>query len=91
MKRIRIERNEWRDTYLRTTVWKFPSVVLVPFVLFIFHIEWWTFGLLVAVSIFLWVIDSMGYSIVPAMLALRAWIAGKVIKRRPSMFNKTLD
>ena len=89
--KIQILNGFWRES-ARSVRLAFMSVyVVLPLLLFLLHIRWWTLGVLVATIIVMTVIERFGFSPPVAALALRALIAGRVVKRRRSMFSKRLD
>lgn len=90
-KGIQIYNGFWRET-ARSVRLAFMSVyVLAPLMLFLLHIRTWTFILLIATIILMTIIERFGYTPPVALLAVRAKFAGKRVKRRRSMFGKTLD
>lgn len=91
MKGIEIFDGFWRDTASQPRLWFMSAYVTVPLLLFLLHIRYWTFGLLVFTIVLMVVIERYGYTPPVAILAVRAWMAGKMVKRRRSMFSKRLD
>lgn len=81
----------WRDTGRPARLFFMSAYLAVPLLLFLLHIRLWTFMLLVLTIAVLTFIEQYGYTPAIALLALRARIAGKRVKRRKSMFNKWLD
>lgn len=91
MKGIKIFNGFWRET-ARPVRLAFMSVyVLAPLMLFLLHIRTWTLVLLIATIVVMTIIERFGYTPPVALLAIRARIAGKLVKRRASMFSKRLD
>lgn len=89
--KVQILNGFWRES-ARSVRLAFMSVyVLGPLLLFLLHIRFWTFGVLITTIVVMTVIEQFGYTPPVAMLALRALIAGKLVKRRRSMFGKRLD
>lgn len=91
MKGYLILKGFWRDTGRQLKLFVFNAYLAVPLLIFLLHITWWTFTLLVATAIFMFVIERKGFTVPVALLALRAWIAGRLVKRRRSLFAKQLD
>lgn len=91
MRGIEIPMGYWRDTAQPLLLGFMSAYVTIPLMMFLLHIRLWTFLLLVATVIVMTVIERYGYSPPVALLALRARIAGRVVKRRKSMFSKRLD
>ena len=91
MKGIEIFDGFWRESARPARLAFMSAYVGIPLMLFLLHIRWWTFGVLVATIIVMTVIERFGYTPPVALLALRAWMAGKLVKRRRSMFSKRLD
>tara|TARA_B100001105_G_scaffold136374_2_gene109240 strand:+ start:3124 stop:3402 length:279 start_codon:yes stop_codon:yes gene_type:complete len=91
MKGIEIFDGFWRDSARAVRLAFMSAYVAVPLMVFLLHIRWWTFVVLVVTIIVMTVIERFGYTPPVALLALRAWVAGKLVKRRRSMFSKRLD
>lgn len=91
MKRIEIVNNFWRESGRSLRLFVFSAHVAVPLLLFMLHIRTWTFVLLVVTVVTMMVIERLGFTVPVAMLALRAKIAGPLVKRRRSLFAKRLD
>lgn len=91
MKGIEIFDGFWRDSARAVRLAFMSAYVAVPLMVFLLHIRWWTFVVLVVTILVMTVIERFGYSPPVALLALRAWVAGKLVKRRRSMFSKRLD
>jgi hypothetical protein len=81
----------WRESARPLRLFIFSAYVAVPLLLFLLHITYWTLGLLVATIVLMVVIERFGFTVPVAVLAFRAWCAGKLIKRRRSFFAKRLD
>lgn len=91
MKGIEIFQGFWRESARALRLAFMSAYVAVPLMLFLLHIRMWTFVLLIATIIVMQVIERFGYTPPVALLALRALIAGRLVKRRRSMFSKRLD
>ncbi|MEJ6002651.1 IcmT/TraK family protein [Paucibacter soli] len=91
MKGFKILQGFWRESARAARLFFMSAYVAVPLMLFLLHIRWWTLGVLVSTIAVMTVIENFGYSPPVALLAVRAWIAGKQVKRRKSMFSKRLD
>jgi hypothetical protein len=91
MKGIEIYEGFWRESARAVRLAFMSAYVAVPLLVFFLHIRWWTFWFLVATVAAMTIIEQFGYTPPVALLALRARIAGKLVKRRRSMFSKRLD
>ena len=91
MKDIEIFDGFRRDSARPARLFFKSAYVALPLMVFLLHIRWWTFGVLVATIVIMTIIERFGYTPPVALLAVRAWIAGNVVKRRRSMFGKRLD
>ena len=91
MKGIEIYVGFWRESARSLRLFFFSAWVAIPLLIFILHITWITFGLLIATIVGMMFIEHMGFTVPVAMLAARAWLAGRVVKRRRSFFAKKLD
>lgn len=91
MKGITIYQNFWRESARGLRLAMFSAHVAVPVLLFILHIRWWTFGVLMTTIVTMMVIERLGFTVPVAILALRAKLAGPFVKRRRSMFAKQLN
>ncbi len=90
MKGVDILTGFWRDTARTPRFWIFSAYIVVPLVLFLFHIRWWTFTVLVVAIGVMSIIEYFGYTPPVAALSLRMWLAGKRVTRRRQLFNKKL-
>jgi intracellular multiplication protein IcmT len=91
MKLIEVLQGFWRETGRAPRLWFFSAYIAVPLVFFLFHIRLWTFLLLVLSIAGMTVIERFGYTPPVALLALRAWIAGKVVTRRRNLLHKEIN
>ena len=91
MKGIAIFDGFWRDSARSLRLFFFSAYVAIPLLVFLLHITLWTFGLLIATIVLMVVIERLGFTVPVAVLAARAWCAGKLVKRRRSFFAKRLD
>lgn len=91
MKGVKIYDGYWRDSARPLRMFIFSAWIGLPILAFMLHIRWWTFGVLVATIVLLRVIEHFGFTIPVAALAVRATLAGRLVKRRYSMFGKYLD
>ena len=80
----------WRDSARTPRFLIFSAYIAVPLVVFLFHIRWWTFIVLVLSIVLMTIIEYFGYTPPVAALAFRAWIAGKKVTRRRHLFSKKL-
>ena len=91
MKGIQILNGFWRESARSARLAFMSAYVVVPLMLFLLHIRWWTFSVLVVTIILMTIIENFGFTPPVAVLAVRSWIAGKRVKRRKSMFSIRLD
>ena len=91
MRGIQILNGFWRDSGRPVRLAFMSAYVVGPLMLFLLYIRTWTFALLVLTIIGMVVIERFGFTPPVALLALRAFCAGKLVKRRRSMFSKRLD
>lgn len=89
--RIEIITNFWRESARSLRLFVFSAYVAVPMLLFLLHIRYWTLGLLMTTIAVMMVIERLGFTVPVALLALRAKVAGRLVKRRRSFFAKRLD
>lgn len=69
--------SSWRDTARPVMLGPINSIAFLPLLLFIFNIQFWTFGLMVLVVIVLQVLDFYGFTPVVFARFLRSTIAGR--------------
>jgi intracellular multiplication protein IcmT len=81
----------WRESARGLKLFFLPAWTGVPLLFFLLHITWFTFLLLVATIVAMMIVERFGYTVPVALLAIRAKIAGKVVKRRRCFFNWKLD
>lgn len=81
----------WRESARSLRLFVFSGYVAIPLLLFLLHIRVWTLMLLIATVITMALIERRGYTVPVAVLAARAFVAGKLVKRRRSFFAKRLD
>ena len=91
MKGIEIFQGFWRESARPVRLFFLSAYVAIPLMVFLLHIRMWTFVLLVLTIVAMTVIERFGFTPPVAVLAIRAWLAGKTVKRRRSMFRKRLD
>lgn len=91
MKGVEIKDAFWRESARSPRFSIFSAYIAVPLVVFLFHIRIWTLVLLVVTIITMTVIEYFGYTPPVAVMALRAWIAGKKVTRRRHLFDKKLN
>lgn len=91
MKGIKILDGFWRESARPVRFFFISAYALGPTFLFMLHIRYWTLGVLVSTLAVMFAIEQFGFTPPVAVLALRSFIAGKLVKRRKSMFNKILD
>lgn len=89
--KVEILRGFWRESARPARIFFMSAYVVGPLMLFLLHIRYWTLGVLIVTVALMTIIERFGYTPPVAILAVRAWIAGKVVKRRKSFFNKRLD
>lgn len=88
---IAIIPNVWRDVARGMRFGFLPAYAAVPFMLFTFHIRWWTFGVLLVTLAAIWFLERKGYTAWVAALVLRSWVAGRCVSRRRKMGMKYLN
>lgn len=67
----------WRDTARPARFFFVDYRAAFPLLLFLLHIEWWTFFLAVAFTLFLGLIERYGFSVTVFFRFLRATLAGR--------------
>jgi uncharacterized membrane protein len=91
MKNIEILDGFWRHSGGGVRLFIFSAWLTIPLLAFMLHITWFTFGALVLTLGLMWLIERHGFTIPVAVLAVRAFFAGRVVKRRRHFFAKQLD
>lgn len=91
MKGIKIFDGFWRESGRPVRFFFISSYAVAPMMLFLLHIRYWTLGVFVGTLIAMFVMEQFGFTPPVAILAIRSLIAGRLVKRRKSMFNKRLD
>lgn len=91
MRGIEILSGFWRESARSARLAFMSAYVVAPMMLFLLHIRWWTFWVLVLTLVVMTIIERFGFTPPVAILAVRAKLAGKLVKRRRSMFSKRLD
>lgn len=71
----------WRNTMKPVRFFMLDARVAIFFMIFIFHMRVWTFGLFVVVGLFFWFLEKRGLGFGAAMRTFRTWILGR---RRPA-------
>jgi len=71
-------KNRWRNTALVARFFIFDARAVLPFVGFLAHIKWWTFGVAVFSFVLFGILERFGISVSVALRLLRSWIAGPV-------------
>lgn len=82
---------EWRESARELKFFIFSGWVFIPVLVFVMHITMVTFIILVITIAAMKVIEYFGFTVPVAVLALRARLAGRVVKRRRHLLNKKLD
>ncbi|MFK4705824.1 intracellular multiplication protein IcmT [Roseateles asaccharophilus] len=91
MLKVKVLQGFWRESARPARIFFMSAYVVGPLMLFLLHIRYWTLGLLLVTIAAMSIIERFGYTPPVAILAIRAWFAGKLVKRRKSFFNKRLD
>ena len=67
----------WRDTGRPSKLWLFNSSATFPLLIWLFHIQWWTFILAISVMTFFTVLGYYGFTIYVFGRFVRSTVAGK--------------
>lgn len=67
----------WRASMTMPRFLLFDARVIAAFVLLVFHLRIWTFAVLVATALTLWVVEHYGYRFPNALRAARNALAGR--------------
>ena len=67
----------WRDSARSSRLGPLDSSATFPILLLMFNIEWWTFGIVVFMIIFLSVLSRYGFTIPVFFRFVRSKLAGK--------------
>lgn len=79
--RVSILRAYWRDTARTCMLGPVDAFVLVPTMIFVLHIRYWTLALLAITILAVLVLQRFGYTPFIAFLAIRSRLAGKRVHR----------
>lgn len=71
-------KNVWWNTALSARFFMFEAYSVLPFVVFLAHITWWTFGLATATFLLFVALERFGITVVVALRLLRSFIAGPI-------------
>lgn len=72
----------WRDTGRQPKVGPFSFYMVYPFVGWLLHMRYWTFGLVVLVGVFFGVLEYYGFTPAVFFRSIRAKLAGPRRMRR---------
>lgn len=75
--KVRVIDSTWFNTAREVRILGLSGYVVIPFVLYIFHIRWWTTFALIAVIIVMAIMDRLGMPPNIFGLYIRSKIAGK--------------
>lgn len=67
----------WRASMKMPRFLMFDARVLAAFLLLVFHLRMWTFGVLCVTALALWLIETYGYRFPNALRGVRSLIAGR--------------
>jgi intracellular multiplication protein IcmT len=67
----------WRDSAREVKFFVWDAKAVFPFVLFLMHITWWTFGIAFFVMFFFTILNRFGFSIEVFGRWLRSLLAGR--------------
>ena len=73
----------WRETMRPARFLIFDARAAWALLLFIVHIEWWTLFIAITVMSTLLLFERKGLTVAAAMLAIRAWFAGRLRPATP--------
>ena len=73
----------WRDSSREAKFWIFDAFTSLPFILFLFNIQWWTFGLATTVALFFAILSRYGFRFAVFTRYVKSFIAGPVIQSSP--------
>lgn len=71
----------WRNSARHPRLFMIDAYAAFPFLLFLLHIRWWTFGLALLTAIFFAVLERVGFTIPVFRRWLKVFLAGY---RRPA-------
>ncbi len=66
----------WRNTQKPTRFFFMDARAFAAFLLFLVHARWWTFGVVVASVVVLWLLERRGLTFDAAVRAVRSWLVG---------------
>jgi intracellular multiplication protein IcmT len=67
----------WRDSARPARFWLIDYRAAFPILLFLLHIQWWTFTLAILTTIFFGIIERYGFTVPVFLRLLRCFFAGK--------------
>jgi intracellular multiplication protein IcmT len=80
----------WRDTARSFEIRGINGFILLPVIIFLLHIRWWSFGCLIVTIIALKWLDTRGYTPPVAVRALKTMLGPKTVKRMRSLGTRSL-
>ena len=81
----------WFATAFQVRLAIFNAWIALPLGIFLMHIRWWTFALLIFVVVAMHIMESFGFKPVTAFRAIRSFLAGSRVSRRRRAFDKYTD
>lgn len=67
----------WRDSAHRPKFFMFDAYATFPLLLFLFHIEIWTFALSIAIMVFFLILNHFGFTMPVFLRWVRSVFAGR--------------
>lgn len=83
--------SDWNDTGRTISIMGINGYFIFPVMLFVLHITWWTFFLMIAVILVMIIMQMRGMSPHIFYLFMRTKLAGRIVKRRASLGSKLLN
>ena len=73
----------WRNSARQPRLFIMDAYAAFPFLLFLLHIRWWTFGLALLSALFFAILERVGFTIPVFRRWLRVFLAGSMRSARP--------
>lgn len=73
----------WRNSARHPRLFMMDAYAAFPFLLFLLHIRWWTFGLAILTAIFFAGLERFGFTIPVFLRWFRVFLAGYKRPARP--------
>lgn len=74
---------QWRDSARRARLLVLDAEAVIPILLFLVHITWWTFSVAMAFSVTFAILNRFGFTVTVFGRILRHWIVGPQKLSRP--------